>query len=115
MTRLTRGAPPPPLTLRVNLAVCTTGAQERLVGPEDPSHARGVTPGADQGTDSAGTAGRSSLAELSPCRLREWLPDLFRHRRAGPRRQLTGLLAAALDSLGVSASVRSLHRVTGGR
>jgi hypothetical protein len=40
----------------------------------------GPGPQPDRGAGSAGTAGRSSLAGLSPSLLREWLPGLFAAR-----------------------------------
>jgi hypothetical protein len=60
--------------------MCTAGAQHPLIIPHHPGMSDGSSPGSGRQSPDPSSAARSSLAGLSPSRLREWLPGVFAAR-----------------------------------
>lgn len=60
--------------------MCTAGAQGSHIIPHHPGMPNGSSPGPGRESPDPSSAARSSLAGLSPSRLREWLPGVFAAR-----------------------------------
>ena len=93
----TSRAPPSGRPPQERRSVCTAGAQEPSIGPHHPRmlDGSGGEPGRETGDPSG--ALRSSLAELFPSGLREWLPGVFAARLPRGVRLPSGRIVGETD------------------